>query len=273
MPLLSPSETLRGKIKSLPVPEIKKLAALLRISSKGNGEDVSTRIVESNPDGRLVDQYIRLKYAEVIECRRRNVISDADLRIELMSIPLVKWGVVQGQLDQKIQAHYVRPTPRYAELLKRVEDSLVDEVRNYVIRSWFNHWTTRLIEDHISSHPRVVPTVKHIKGTDIFFDGQPFDLKITDLPSGFDPKVALQKPADLAVWLYENQGPQRFGDDNRFFVVLMDEADLLNSWQLKRDFDLIFPRIDEFLDRESVSGADRVTFTLANSDIRRSRKS
>jgi hypothetical protein len=110
----------------------------------------------------------------------------------------------------------VRKTARYGELLKRVEDTLVDEVTNYAIRAWFNYWTTELIEDHISSHPRVVPTVKHIKGTDIFFDGQPFDLKTTYLPMGFDPNVALRRPAELAVWLYQKQGEQRLGLDNRF---------------------------------------------------------
>src|SRR5882762_8612259 len=141
MPLLSSREALRLKIKSLKVPEIRILATLLQVSSKGNGEAVCTRILESNPDERVVDQYIRLKYAEGIENRQKVIISDAELRSELMSVPSVKWGLVQGQLDQRIQRQYVRPTPKYAELLSRVEDSLVDEVRNYVIRSWFNHWT------------------------------------------------------------------------------------------------------------------------------------
>jgi hypothetical protein len=142
MPLLSSREVLRLKIKSLPKAEIKVLAFLLRVSSKGSVEDLCTRILESTPDGGIVDQHIKLAFKKNIE-RRQKTLSDADLKNELMKVEAVKWGVVQGQLDQKIQMKYVRPTPIYAELLKHVEESLVDEVRNYVVRSWFNHWTTR----------------------------------------------------------------------------------------------------------------------------------
>jgi len=39
-----------------------------------------------------------------------------------------------------------------------------------------------LIEEYISTHPKVIPTIKNIKGIDIFFNDQPFDLKITYLP-------------------------------------------------------------------------------------------
>jgi len=44
----------------------------------------------------------------------------------------------------------------------------------------------------------------------------------------------------LVVWLYENQGAQRFGADNRLFVVLLDKKDIERSWELKRDFELVF---------------------------------
>ena len=49
-----------------------------------------------------------------------------------------------------------------------------------------------------------------------------------------------------------------------FFVILIDERNPENSWQLKRNFDLVFRCIDEFPDRESVSERDRVKFTFRN---------
>jgi len=127
---------------------------------------------------------------------------------------------------------------------------------------WFNHWTTVLIEEHISTHPRVIPTIKNIKGIDIFFAGQPFDLKVTLLLREYDTAEAIKDPIKLAVWIYENQGAQRFGADNRLFVVLFDESDKEKSWKLKRDFDLVFQRIDEFLNKETVSEKDEIVFTF-----------
>ncbi|HOJ40596.1 MAG TPA: hypothetical protein PK644_09070 [bacterium] len=95
-----------------------------------------------------------------------------------MKVETFSWGVVQGQLDQKIQVEYVRRIVRYEDLLSNVRAKLHDDVTNYVICTWFNHWTTVLIEEHISTHKKVIPTIKNIKGIDIFFDGQPFDLKV-----------------------------------------------------------------------------------------------
>ena len=146
--------------------------------------------------------------------------------------------------------------------MNNVRAKLHNDITNYVICTWFNHWTTVLIEEHISMHPRVVPTIKSRKGIDIFFDGQPFDLKVTYLPRGYDPIKAISNPSDLAVWMYENQGAQRFGSDNRLFVILLDKDNLEKSWELKRDFNLVFNKIDTFFDNEVVSNNDEIVFTF-----------
>lgn len=64
----------------------------------------------------------------------------------------------------------------------------------------------------------------------------------------------------MVVWLYENQGAQRFGADNRLFVVLLDKKDIERSWELKRDFDLVFQKIDDFFNKETVSKKDEIIF-------------
>ena len=66
----------------------------------------------------------------------------------------------------------------------------------------------------------------------------------------------------MVVWLYENQGAQRFGADNRLFVVLLDKKDIERSWELKRDFDLVFQKIDDFFNKETVSKKDEIVFTF-----------
>ena len=195
----------------------------------------------------------RIKY-------RRNIISDDDLIRELMKVKTFSWGAVQGQLDQKIQNEYVRKIVRYEDLLISIKSRLHNDITNYVICTWFNHWTTVLIEDHISLHNKVTPTIKNVKGIDIFFDGQPFDLKITYLPREYSPTDAINNPTKLAIWMYENQGYQRFGAENRLFVVLLDKDNPGKSWELKRNFNLVFQKLDNFFDEEIVSAKDEIVF-------------
>ena len=49
---------------------------------------------------------------------------------------------------------------------------------------------------------------------------------------------------------------QRFGADNRFYVVVIDTDDVEQSWRLKRNFPLLSARIDHFLNTAEVSEAD-----------------
>ncbi|MEA3475538.1 MAG: hypothetical protein U9R23_03730, partial [Candidatus Cloacimonadota bacterium] len=186
MPLLSQKEVLNLKLSCIKVPQLRILASDLGISNSGKSAEIIKRIFERQPDEKLINEFIKKKYTERIK-ERRVIILDEDLKKELMKVKTFSWGVVQGQLDQKIQAEYVRRFVRYEDLLNNVKAKLHNEVTNYVICTWYNHWTTVLIEEHISSHLKVIPTIKNIKGIDIFFDGQPFDLKITYLPHEYNP--------------------------------------------------------------------------------------
>lgn len=262
MPLLSQKEVLNLKLSCIPLPQLKILCLNSRIDSTGSATEIIKRILEKGVNERVINEFIKQKYKERIQ-ERRAIISDEDLEKELLKVKTFSWGVVQGQLDQKIQAEYVRRIVRYDDLLNSVKAKLHDDVTNYVICTWFNHWTTVLIEEHISMHKRVIPTLKNIKGIDIFFDGQPFDLKATYLPREYNPADAMKNPTNLAIWMYENQGAQRFGADNRLFVVLLDKDNPERSWELKRDFALVFQKIDDFFDEKAVSKKDEIVFTFA----------
>ncbi len=260
MPRRSRNEVLNLKLGSIPVSGLREIAEIFGVLSRGAACDIIKRLLEKRPDEHQIDHFIKQKYAEQIGQRRR-IISDEALKEELNKVKFFSWGIVQGQLDQKIQREFVRRIYHYEDLVSSVERSLHTEVTNYVVCTWFNHWSTVLLEEHIGMHPRVVPTIKSIRGIDLFFDGQPFDLKVTYLPRRYDIGNALQRPQDLAIWLYENQGEQRFGADNRIFVILLNPDDPERSWELKRDFELIFGKIDRFFDTESVSDADEIVFS------------
>lgn len=261
MPLLSNREVLNLKLNSVPLAQLKILARILKIDSRSSAVEIVKKILKENIKEEVINEFIKQKYKEKIQ-EREKTISDDELKKELLKVQNFSWGIVQGQLDQKIQTEYVRRIVRYKDLINNVNAKLHSDITNYVICTWFNHWTTVLIEEHISIHKRVIPTIKNIKGVDIFFDNQPFDLKITYLPRGYNTSDAIKDPVKLAVWLYENQGAQRFGSDNRLFVVLLDKDSPEESWKLKRDFDLVFRKIDKFFNKETVSKSDEIVFSF-----------
>jgi len=261
MPLLSKKQVLNLKLSCIPLPYLKVFAKNFDIGNINSGYEIIKKLINIEFDEGLVDNFIKQLYLQKIN-ERRKLISDDNLKNELLKVKTFSWGVIQGQLDQKIQAEYVRKFYKFNDLINNVKAKLHDDITNYVICSWFNHWTTVLIEEHISSHSRVIPTIKNVKGVDLFFDGQPFDLKVTYIPRGYDPNDVISNPSNLIVWMYENQGAQRFGADNRLFVVLLDKKNPEKSWELKRNFELVFEKIDEFFDKENVSKNDEIVFSF-----------
>ncbi len=262
MPLLSVKEVRNLKLSSIPIEKLKEFAGNLSQNNTGNSMYIIKRLIDIQNIDSKIDAFIKQQFSLKIK-ERKSLISDENLIKELYKVKDFSWGVVQGQLDQKIQAEYVRRIVRYDDLISNVKAKLHNDVTSYVICTWYNHWTTVLIEEHISQHPKVTPTLKNIKGIDIFIDGQPFDLKTTYLPQDYDIRDALKSPKNLAIWMYENQGAQRFGSDNRLFIVLLDTKNPEESWKLKRNFDLVFSKIDEFFNKERVSSADEVVFSFA----------
>ena len=249
-------------MSSIPLEKLRDFAGTAGQNSSGSATDIIKRLVDIPNIDPQIDAFIKQQYALRIK-ERKALISDEDLIKELHKVKDFSWGVVQGQLDQKIQAEYVRKIVRYDDLINSVKSKLHNDVTSYAICTWYNHWTTVLIEEHISQHPRVIPTLKNIKGIDIFFDDQPFDLKTTYLPRDYDIQDMVKNPKNLAVWMYENQGAQRFGADNRLFAILLDTKSPEESWKLKRNFDLVFSKIDDFFNKEKVSPADEVVFSFA----------
>lgn len=259
--LVSKKELANLKLKSIKLDDLKELAGSLNVDPKGSAAAIITRLV--NAPQNKIDTFIKRKYQQQVQ-ERQKLISDKDLRRELDKVRDFSWGIVQGQLDQKIQSEYVRQFFRYDDLIKGIRSKLHADITKYVIATWYNHWTTVLIEDHISQHKNVIPTLKNNFGVDIFLGEQPFDLKITYIPKGFTLQEILKNPKGLITWLYENQGAQRFGADNRFFVVLASKNNLDESWKLKRDFDFVFSEIDKFFDNAKVSAHDEIVFTFGH---------
>ncbi len=226
----------------------------------------------SRLDTDRIARYIKAEYRGIVEERRQTVISDQDLELELRAVQSLNWRGVQGSRsarwgikDWEIQERYVRKFPRLAGMLRQMYvdlrlDSHLAEIQDQAAASWYNHWSTVLIENHIGLHPDVIPTLASLKGIDLFYRGIPFDLKVSNFPRNLDYRLYAGNHKKLAVWLYENQSPTRFGANNRIFLVLANRTDISQSWRLKADVGLLKTHLDEFFNSADVSSSDRVNF-------------
>jgi hypothetical protein len=131
----------------------------------------------------IVDLFIRDSYAREREVRRQR---EAALVDQLYRLQTFDWGGLhQNSLEKTIVGNYVKKIRDYDALSEKIEDELHASMRGYVLCSWYNHWTSIVIEDVFRDHPAVLPAIGQVKKIDFFVKGVPFDLKVTYLPEGF----------------------------------------------------------------------------------------
>lgn len=260
----------RTLLATIPDRYILQLAQQENVATNISRRDLIFRL--SLMETKSIVRFIKDRYLESVEERRQCVISDTELEGELQTVAVLNWHGVQGSLrskwgiaDREIQDRYVRKFPRLSRMHQAINDDLrknpyLAEIRDQSTASWYNHWSTILIENHIGTHRNVVPTLSPIKGLDIFFQGLPFDLKVSSFPKRLSFRQYAGNHRNLATWLYEHQSHTRFGAHNRIYLVLADRTDLSLSWRLKSKITLISSHLDEFFDQAEVSSRDRITF-------------
>lgn len=130
----------------------------------------------------LLNTYIKIK--NEIQIGKLNV---DQLVSELYKLQNFKWGGdYQNSLDKYLVSRYVKvQVPSYDTLMSKFETEINVAVQGYVLNSWYNHWSTILIEHVFKSHKIVLPTVGQIKSVDFFIKDIPFDLKVTYLPAEY----------------------------------------------------------------------------------------
>ncbi len=127
-----------------------------------------------------VDTFIKSKYRTERAERQEN---EAYLIDQLCRLPYFDWGGSFGNsLEKNIVDNYVKKIKSYQEINDEVEGSLLKSLRGYTLNSWYNHWTSIIIEDIFKDHAKILPTVGLVKKIDFFINDTPFDLKVTYFP-------------------------------------------------------------------------------------------
>jgi len=130
-----------------------------------------------------INSFIRAAYHQ--EREERRLVEDG-LLSELYKVNAFDWGGLhQNSLEKTIVDNYVKKIRSYDILESTIEGELHNSLRSYVLASWYNHWSSIIIEDVFKDHKNVLPAVGLIKKIDFFVKDRPFDLKVTYLPEGY----------------------------------------------------------------------------------------
>lgn len=173
------------KLRSLSRTEIlRQLAQRQNINiQKVQGRQLFEYMFCQNIPEQIIDNYIE----EIYQQERNERISNEDnLYSQLFRLTVFNWGgFYQNAVEQTIVNNYVKKIQDYNQLIMLVENDLAPRLKNYVLCSWYNHWTSILIEDMFKDHSDILPAVGLVKKVDFFWNNFPFDLKVTYFPDGF----------------------------------------------------------------------------------------
>ena len=145
---------------------------------------------------KLLEEYIRTVSKQQIAN-----VDIPQLVSELYKLKNFEWGGdYQNSLDKFLVNRYVKvQNPSFDYLISKFETEINPAVQGYVLNSWYNYWSSVLIENIFKSHSAVLPTIGQIKSVDFFVDDIPFDLKVTYLPAEYIKQKRKEKgfPVEL----------------------------------------------------------------------------
>lgn len=130
----------------------------------------------------MLDAYLRDRNNEWYHCMG---VDEEKLKSGLRQINTYEWGGDQdNSLDQYLVRRYIKVISDFDDLKSKVPD-IAANAWKFVQTSWYNNWTSYLIESIFKKHRRVLSAVGEIKSVDFFIDKYPVDLKVTYFPVAY----------------------------------------------------------------------------------------
>ena len=147
------------------------------------GTKLFEHIYKKQPKEKFLDKFIEQKCQEE---RKNRKSAETKLISELYKLKVFDWGgLYQNNLERTIVNNYIKKIRNFNLLNQKIESEIHESMRSYVLSSWYNHWTSILIEDIFKDHRKAIPAIGLIKKVDFFIKNIPFDLKVTYFPDGF----------------------------------------------------------------------------------------
>ena len=134
----------------------------------------------SSINNNVIDKFINKKYKEERQAR----LANEDYLVDQLSrLQHFDWGGSFGNsLEKNIVNNYVKKIQSFDSINNEIETRLLSSLRGYTLNSWYNHWTSIIIEDLFKDHPSVLPTLGLLTTIAFFIKNIPFDLKVTYFP-------------------------------------------------------------------------------------------
>ena len=157
-------------------------------------------ILENRTDGmRMLDSFLCVQSHNWYDSLG---VDEEKLKEDLYKVQYYAWGGDQNNsLDKYLVSHYVKSVSNYDELFSR-QGEIALNAWNYVQTSWYNNWTSYLIESIFKRHPKVISAVGEIKSVDFFIENEPIDLKVTYFPNQYmDMKLKEKIGKKELAWL------------------------------------------------------------------------
>lgn len=157
-------------------------------------------LMEQRQDAKsMLDKYLQSKNHEWYTSMG---IDEEKLKADLYKVQFYAWGGDQNNsLDKHLVSRYVKVISKFDDLVSK-QGEIANNAWNYVQNSWYNNWTSFLIESLFKRHPKVVSAVGEIKSVDFFIDDFPVDLKVTFFPNQYmDEKIKLKLGKSVLSWL------------------------------------------------------------------------
>ena len=105
------------------------------------------------------------------------------IEAELNKMQYFDWGGSMGNnLEKNIVNNYIKKIFKYEEIENAIMNSILKSVYGYTLNSWYNHWSSIIIEEIFNGNSKVLPTIDLVEKIDFFIDDIPFDLKVTYFP-------------------------------------------------------------------------------------------
>ncbi len=147
------------------------------------GRQLFEQVYNHKPDNQALENFIRKWFQQERAERQKNenyIIS------QLYQMKEFDWGgLYQNSLEQTIVDNYIKRIQNWDELNSAIDNEIHVSMKGYVQCSWYNHWSSILIEDIFKDHPSVLPAMGLVKKVDFFIHNFPFDLKVTNFPDGY----------------------------------------------------------------------------------------